>query len=87
MLDARTIPSLVAAGLAALMLSLSAAEAFAVSASSPCTRWAASQLDPYDLNVMRSSVSASSRLAVAIRLRSMAEQCQAGLRKAPRHPG
>ena len=57
MLDARTIPSLVAAGLAALMLSLSAAEAFAVSASSPCTRWAASQLDPYDLNVMRSSVS------------------------------
>jgi hypothetical protein len=42
-----------------------------------CARWAQAQLDPDDLEVMQESVSASARLAVAIRLRALEAQCRA----------
>jgi hypothetical protein len=60
--------------------------ASASASSAYCARWAQAQLDPYDLNVMRASVSASAGLAVAIRLRSLIAQCRAA-RLHPPHSG
>ena len=85
MTNARNIKVIAAVAIVASMLN--ASEAFASPAAARCLQWAQSQLDPYDLNVMRASVSASARLAVAIRLRSLKAQCRAGLRNHPRHSG
>lgn len=84
MLNARSRTLIAALAVGAAALAVSAPAAFASSASA---RWARSQLDPYDLTVMQSSISASARLAVAIRLRSLEAQCRGSARRRPRHSG
>lgn len=87
MLNARSRTLIAALAVGAAALAVSAPAAFASSASARCARWARSQLDPYDLTVMQSSISASARLAVAIRLRSLEAQCRGSARRRPRHSG